>query len=341
MSLAARWAVKVNGRSVTDRMNPYITSIETVDKAGGSADTATLEFDDAEGQCYLPQKGNDVEIEMEDVVVFVGVVDEPESSGTRGGGMTLTVTCTSVDKRGKVKEKQSLHKDDATLEDFLKAVAKKAGITSLKIDQSFKSIKRDWWSTENRNFLQLGRQLAEEFGATFKIRGKTAVFAKRGEGGSPDGGSLPTVRATRFENLITWRIRPAETRQRYAKARLRWYDRKKAKYKKEDVEIGNAPGFDALDIPGAARADQDAAKRGGKGRATESEREGGAGDVTIMLDVTARAEGTCVVSGVRPGIDGPYRIETATHRNTRDGAETQLSIKQPQGSAGSDGRKAK
>jgi phage protein D len=338
MSLATQWSVSVAGIDCSDAMNPYILSIETVDKAGGSSDTATLEFDDAEGQCKLPRKGDPVTITLEGVEVFVGVVDDAESSGSRGGGMTLSVACTSVDKRGKVKERQNLHKDNSTLEEFLKAAAKKAGITSVKVDKAFASIKREWWSTEGRSFLQLGRELAEEFGATFKIRGKAATFAKRGEGGSPGGGSLPSVSVVYGDNLISWRIRPYESRPRYAKARLRWYDRKKAKWKQEDVEVGNQPGSDALDIGGQARADQGAAKDAGKGRKTESEREGGAGDVTILLAVEARAEGTCIVSGVRPGVDGSYRIETATHRVSRGGSETRLSLKQPQGEAGTDSR---
>jgi phage protein D len=59
------------------------------------------------------------------------------------------------------------------------------------------------------------------------------------------------------------------------------------------------------------------------------------------LPVEAQAEGTLVLSGARPGIDGSYRIVSVTHKETRSGgATTSLELKQPTGGAGNDGRKA-
>ncbi|ACA18481.1 late control D family protein [Methylobacterium sp. 4-46] len=339
MVLATAWRVTVNGNDASDAMNPYITAIEVVDKAGGSSDSATLEFDDTDGQVRLPSKGNPVEIALQGVIVFKGVVDEAESSGARGGGMTLSVSCKSVDKRGKTKQKQHKHKDDATLKEFLEQAAKDAGLSGIKADKTLGAIKRPYWSTEGRSFLQLGQELAEEFGATFKIQGNQAVFAARGGGATPGGGTMPSVEATRPGNLISWKITPKETRPRYAKARVRWYDRKEGKWKQEDVEIGASPGApEVFDLPTAPRATKDHATDAGKGRKAESEREGGSGEVTILLEVAAKAEGTCVVSGCRSGVDGTYRIESVTHKVSRSGAETTLSLKQPQGSAGSDER---
>lgn len=341
MVLATSWRVSVNGADASSAMNPYLESIEATDGAGGRADSATLVFDDTEGQVKLPTKGDPVEIELQGVRVFKGVVDSAESSGARGSGMQLTVSCKSVDKRGKVKQRLHQHKDDATLEDFLKDAAKAAGLKGIKVDKKFKSIKRKYWSTDGRHFLQLGQELADEFGATFKIQGDEAVFAARGGGETPGGGTMPTVRAVRGENLLTWRITPKETRPRYAKARVRWYDPQEAKWKTKDVEIGAAPDGPAVeDLPVAPRASEDHAKDAGEGRRAESEREGGSGEVTILLDVAAFAEGTCEVAGTRPGIDGPYRIESRTHSVSRQGATTRLSLKQPQGSAGSDDRSA-
>ncbi|WP_018261371.1 phage late control D family protein [Methylobacterium sp. WSM2598] len=339
MVLATEWRVSVNGTDASSAMNPYLVSIEVTDKAGGSSDTATLEFDDTDGQVRFPSKGSPVEIALEGVTVFKGVVDSAESSGSRGGVMTLSVSCKSVDKRGKAKQRLHKHKDDATLEEFLRDAAKEAGLSGVKVDKQLGAIKRAYWSTEGRSFLQLGQELAGELGATFKIQGDTAVFAARGAGATPAGGTMPSVEATRPGNLLTWRISPKETRPRYAKARVRYYDRKAAKWQTEDVEIGDAPGApEVLDLPTAPRASKDHAKDHGRGRKAESEREGGSGEVAILLDVAARAEGTCVLSGTRPGIDGTYRIESVTHKVTRGSAETTLSLKQPQGGAGEDDR---
>ena len=337
--LSVSWAVTVNGRLMTDRMNPYIERIECTDKAGETSDSASLVFDDSGGQCVLPPKGATIQIELEGTLVFDGFVDQAESVGARGSGMQLNVSCTSVDKRGKAKERQGLHKDDATLEEFLKEAAKKAGIDSVKVDPDLGKMKRPYWSTDGRSFLQLGRELAEEYGATFKIKGKKAVFAKRGNGTAPGGGALPSVSAIRGENLISWRLQPYESRPRFSKVRQRYFDRSEAKWEEEEVEVGSAPGApEAVDLGDAARADKDAAKSAAGGRKTESEREGGSGDVTILLDVGAWAEGTCLVAGLRAGVDGTYRIESRTHVVDRDGSETRLSLKQPQGEAGTDSR---
>lgn len=337
--LSVPWSVTINGRDMSDRMNPYIESIECTDKAGDSADTALLVFDDTDGQCVMPPKGATVAISLGSGIKFEGFVDEAESVAARGSGMQLNVSCTSVDKRGKAKQGLGLHKDDATLEDFLKAAAKEAGIDSVKVDPSFAKIKRPYWSTDGRNFLQLGRELAAEHGATFKIKGKKAVFAKRGDGAAPGGGALPTVQAIRGENVISWRLRPNESRPRFGKARVRTYDRRAAKWEEEEIEIGpSASAPDTADVDPAPRADKDAAKNAAGGRKTESEREGGSGDVTLIYTDEAWAEGTCICQGFRAGIDGTYRIESRIHAVTRKGSETRLTLKQPQGEAGNDSR---
>lgn len=339
MALAVEWAVFVNGLDVSARMNRYIESIEATGNSGGKADSARLVFDDTDGRVMLPPKGAPVEIQIEGRQVFKGYTDAPECIISRGGGQTLEVACSGFDKTGKAKQAINLHKDDCTLKEFLEEAAQKAGIKGIKVDDELGKIKRPYWSARGRNFLHLGQALAEEFGATFKLRADQAVFAKRGEGTVPGGGSTPTITATRGLNLIEARIRPFEGRPRYAKARVRRYDRKKAKHITEDIEIGNAPGGgDVVDILGEGRPDEGSAKDAAKGRKTESEREGGSGSITILIEVDAEPEGTCILSGFRPGADGSYRIETRTHRVTRDGAETSLTVKQPQGDAGTDSR---
>jgi phage protein D len=70
-----------------------------------------------------------------------------------------------------------------------------------------------------------------------------------------------------------------------------------------------------------------------------SDRNKGEGSVVIDGDSGATPEGLCIVVGARPGIDGAYRIDTVDHELSRDsGFTTTLSLKQPQGSAGTDTR---
>ncbi|MDP2358627.1 MAG: late control D family protein [Beijerinckiaceae bacterium] len=340
MAFQVSWSVTVDGASMTDRWNPYLTSIEVSDKDGTASDTANLTFDDSEGQCILPSNGGRVEIELEGVKVFEGTVDEVRSTGARGQGRLLTVSCKGFDSRGKAKEPQDFHKDDATLKEFLEDSAKRAGLKGVRIDPDFAQIKRDYWSADSESFIHLGERIARELGGTFKVRGDTAVLAKRGEGASPAGGAMPSVVGAWGDNLLSWDIAPFVGRPRHTKARVRWFDRNEARWKEEDVEVqGDTPPATAS--PKFTAKDKDTANRRAKGKKSESERDGGEGSVRILLDPTAQAEGTFMLIGARPGIDGEYRISSVTHKCDRSGGSiTALDLKQPKGDAGKDKRSA-
>jgi phage protein D len=87
------------------------------------------------------------------------------------------------------------------------------------------------------------------------------------------------------------------------------------------------------------RADKDEAADAAGDNQKTSERERGGGSVTILGNPMAQPEGTCIVAGVRPGIDGAYKIEGVDHTLSRGGGfETKLDLKHPDGEAGSDSR---
>lgn len=324
------WQVICGGVDATAGWNDYVEAIECSGHAGGKGDDARLVFNNAGARLRAPEKNTPVLILIEGRTRFKGYTDSPESVVSRGGGRTIEVACSAIDKASKVKQGMHLHKDDADLKSFLEAAAKAAGCT-IKVDGDLGGIKRKYWSTRGRDFLRLGTMLAEEFGGTFKLRGREAVFAQRGSGAAPGGGTTPTIYATAGRNLIECRIRPYEGRPRFAKARTRYYDRDEAKWKYKDVEIGDVPGgSDVRRLLGEDRIDDDAAERQGKGAKTESEREGGSGSCTILYDPDVEAEGTCVIEGVDASADGAYRIESWRDRIRRGpGAEQELELKQP------------
>lgn len=345
MPWSVPWSISLDGVPASDSFNPYLISIDVEDRDGGTSDTATLVFDDEGGQMVLPQKGSVVSITLDGVAVFEGKVDEPRSSGSREGGMKLTVTAKGVDTRSKSKQVLDFHKDDCTLEDFLKEAGKRGGVKSVKVDKELGKLKRKFWAADGESFLHLGQRLADELGATFKLKNGQAVFAKRGAGMAPGGAALPSVTAERFVNLLDWDIAPFNARPRFAKARAYYFDRKSAERKQKDVEIGErgagGDGDEVVDVLRFPKADEESADAAAKGRKAESEREGGNGTVTLLLAAEARVEGTLTLIGARPGIDGTYRIVSVHHTLTRDnGGETKLDLKQPQGDAGSDTRGA-
>ena len=161
------------------------------------------------------------------------------------------------------------------------------------------------------------------------------------QGASAAGGSMPTVLATIPGSVISVSIDPSKGRARFKKARARYFDRDSATFITKDVEIeaGDDDSLEVVDEIRGLAADEEQAESFANAHKSDAEREGGDGSIEMDLAVEAQAEGTLILSGARPGIDGTYRIVGVTHRATRSGgATTSLEIKQPQGEAGRDSR---
>lgn len=98
--------------------------------------------------------------------------------------------------------------------------------------------------------------------------------------------------------------------------------------------------FEAPDVtlaPVYSAADADGAEVAAKGKKSDSQRKSGEGSVTVTLMPEARVEGTLIVQGARPGVDGPYRIGGVSHKVDRSGSVTTLELKQPGSGTGSGG----
>lgn len=333
------WRVAVDGSDVSAAMRPYLIDIEITDKDGAASDTCSLTFDDSDGRALLPKDGAKMRVWLQGALKFAGTVDSVRSSGTRGGGRLLKVNAKGFDSRGKVKEPQSFHKDDASLEDFFGQAAKQAGLAGVIVGGQIGSVMRDYWSADSESFLQIGQRLAHEFNATFKVRetdaGDMAVLQPR------DQTPLAAVRGIVGANVISWDIAPFTGRRTSKKGKVKYFDRKEAAFKIEEVEFDLDRDLpDATNAIRATAADRAQARGIGEARKSEAQREGGEGTVEMGLTVEAQAEAPFVLSGARPGVDGTYRIVSVRHKASRSGGSTtSVEIKQPQGGAGKDKRK--
>jgi phage protein D len=261
-------------------------------------------------------------------VVFTGTVDEVGSSGSRGSGRTLSISAKGMDTTKKPKEGQQRHFDDSTVEDILKEAGQTAGVTDVEIDPSLSSIIRKYFEMRDESFIHMGERLAREIGGNFRIQGTKAIMSKRG------GRYTAAVIAAWGRNLHGWDISPSLGRTQYSQMRARWYDSGKAQW--QEAEEDTALSVEARYDHRYAKPDEDEATQQTASDRATSERDAGEGSVTIEGDTSAIPDGLCIVTGARPGIDGPYRIESVTHSYSRGGGfVTQLSLKQPgSGSAG-------
>lgn len=336
--------VSIDGTDVSTNFWSHLISAQIKITDGGESDTCDIVLDDSYGQLKLPREDAEIIVMLSwsdgsGAVMFEGKTDEPESVGARGEGMTLNITARAADMKGDPKKKQQAHKDDAKFGDVAEEWGKKAGL-QVKVSDKLKDKKRPYWSMKNEHFLEWGTRTAQEIGATFKVMGKKAVFVPRNSGQSASGMDLPSVFAVYGQNIITWRITPVLNRPRFNRSVVRWYDQKEAKWKKETVQIqdetARVPFIETRRAP-----NKDQAKDKAESNAEESKRGKGGGTITLDGEPNAQAQATCMVAGIRAGIDGMYRITQATHNFSREnGWTTMLDIENPQGDAGSDTRQA-
>jgi hypothetical protein len=329
----AIYFISIDGQDVTSNFEPYLIRLQIRLTDGGESDTCEISLDDSAGQLKMPRDDADIEVRLQwsdggGAVVFKGKTDEPESQGSRGGGMVMNITARATDMKGKPKEKKTKHKDDATFEETAKEFGKLAGL-NVKVSGELAKKKRDYWALQNESFMAWGTRIAAELGATFKIRGKDAIFVPRNANDSASGQQLPTVQAVYGKNVIDWQIRPTQNRPRYNRSIVRWYDNKEAKWKQETVQISDETARVPL-VDTRKFADQERAKDRAESNAKEVERGKGGGQITIGGEPAAVAQSRCMVSGIRPGIDGTYRITALSHNLSRDnGWTTLLDLDQP------------
>lgn len=340
----ARFAVSIAGTDVTSRIGSDVMSIKIRRASGATADTAEIVLDDRDGHIVMPKPGAEVAISLgwrggAFAVVFEGSIDDsPRSEGARGQGRVLIVTAKSADVRTAIKQPEEKHEDDASLDDVMGRWAKEAGLAGVRISADLGKIQRPYWSMNRESFIAFGQRIAREVGGTFKIMGDQAVMVPRSGGVSASGRALSGIRAAWGENLISWKLTPFRARPPFQSYDVHWYDRKQAKHQRQTVQA-KLKDLKAGALDRFSSADEGAANSRAKSTEAEGERESGGGTVMIDGDPAAEPEAPCTVAGVRPGINGTYRIDSVEDSYDRSGGYvTTLELKQPGGTAGADER---
>lgn len=236
MPTASAYSITVNGSDVTSKFDPVLISMTIKDSDGGKSDSLEITLDDTDGQILLPPVDADIEarlwsLDTGEAVFFRGKTDEPRSHGSRGSGMTISITAHSADMKGEGKHKRHKHKDGGTFKDAASQFGQDAGFT-VQCDDDVGAVERDWWGQSNESFYSWGQRMADEIGATFKVRGTQAVFVSRNS-----SGSLGFVEASRPGNVISWDMTPIVARSSYETSKVRWYDPVEAKWNEESEDI--------------------------------------------------------------------------------------------------------
>jgi len=341
MASKTLYAVYVDSANITSTIDPVLITMRVTDRAGMASDAVSIDLDDTDQQIAFPRHGADMRVLLGKgsglVEVFKGKVDDVRASGARGQGRVLKITAKGLDTKGKAKERKHKHIDKKKISEAIKYVGQDVGITEVTVDKELDE-ERDYYALDNESVMSFAQRLADEIGGTMRIRDNKLVIAKRGAGTTPSGATLPTIAATWGDNLLHYDIVPVTGRARYKTVKSRYFDRKAAKWVdvEEETEDTDAEAAHSHRHPVADAKETKGRNRNSKETAADSK-----GDGTVMIDgdPTARPEGTCIVAGARPGIDGSYKIEGIDHTVGRSGFTTTITLKRPGEGTGKDSRK--
>ncbi len=355
----AVYSITVGGQNVSSVFAPLLIALEIELTEGGETDRCTITLDDSYGQILLPGVGDNVSVTLGwddsgSVVAFQGFTDEPKSagstqadedgaieelisSGDRSSGRTLTITAHSADLTGKIKSPMQAHADDMSFGDVVQQWGQKAGLSSVQVAGALSCVQRKYWGIANENFMAWAARTAREIGANFKIIGGMGIFTPRGGGLSASGQALTGINATWGQNLLSWSIAPVLSRPSFGQFGTRYWDAVLAEWKS-----GTAPGASTgpMHVEQFKAPDQDQAQARSQSNGDEGKRDkGGADTVTINGEPAAQPSASCLVAGVRAGVDGSYTITRVKHHLARSsGFITTLALSQPGDGAGTDGR---
>lgn len=339
--MRASYYIAVGGTDVTGNFTADATDISVTDSSGETADTASISLADDNGHIRLPGIGDPIEIGLgwgAPTFVFEGFVDDVSSSGSRGGGRTLTISAKSADTvKSKIKEPAEKHEDDTTFGAVAKKWGQAAGLGQVIVHGDLAGISRPYWSMNNESFAAWGERQARAMGATFKIVGSRGIFVPRSAGVSATGRPLVAIRAAFGDNLLSWNIKPALGRPQHTEFRSRWFDRRAAEWKDQRKGASYDTSADASLTFRFTEPDEGQSGTRSGSNEKESDRERGGGSVEIVGNPLAQAEAPCQIVGARPGVDGSYTIESVTHKLSRGGGyQSSLTLKRPE--AGADTR---
>ena len=336
--------VVVNGVDYTQRFDPVMKSVEVTDGEGTKSDSASITVADPEGSTFMPEPDAKVEIllghEGQGVALaFRGKVESVRASGSKGGGRELKISAKGLDGKSKAKEPTDRSAENKTFGEVAEEWGRAAGMNGVKIAQSIRNIRREWWGMQNESFLHWFERHADELGGTARISDNEAIMVEAGAGESASGKKLPTITATWGGNIINYDVDPYTARAQQQQTRARFYDREQARWREVQVQVEDTDA-QARSRRTQAASSEGNARQNAQSDRKKSKRKKGGGTVTIIGDATARPEGTLVLAQCREGVDGEYKITSITHSYSKSaGFTTKISFGDSKG--GKDKRRKK
>ncbi|KQZ87184.1 hypothetical protein ASD64_07010 [Mesorhizobium sp. Root157] len=326
----------VDGRNITDLLQPRLIEATVDDGAGFESDGLTIILDNAGDIIARPRK--------KAVVVFGGgfketggairfgtyEVEDAEKTFQR---RTMTIVARAAKIGDTMKERKNRAFDGKTVGEIIEQIAADNGLQPA-ISAKVAGIKVPYRAQLGESDANLLSWLGQRFNAVASAKDGRLVFSRKGDAMTMGGAALPLV-TVGPDDLADECVFRGTARAAYGKVRAYWHDQDEAVRKK--VEEGD--GDLAAEITEPFQ-DEDEAREAVKGRKEGLERE----EETLSLQLwgrpDAQADAELQLDGCDKDADGSWSIETVQHKFSGTSAyTTSIEAKRGDSSAGKSGKK--
>jgi hypothetical protein len=318
------FSIFADGKDVTANLSRTgMLTMNITDGEGLEADALSIEIDDLAGRVEAPRTGailravggykdtgriRDFGLYSVDTVVYTGWPQQ----------ISIEAKAVAAKSLAKQREPKAFKKESfPTYKDVFGDVAKLAGL-NLKISPEIAALANHYEAQADEDANEFLLRIADKLNAAVSIKAMNLVVVPKGEGKSASGQALDRVDVSYGINLIGYSA-TLRDEPKHSEVEATWYDRDKNERTIEIAPTGmTGPKF-LLRTP---FSNPDDAKRAAEAQAKELKRMLGEATFTIDGEPFAQAEAWAAVTGVRPNVDGLWRITTASHSFSATGAYT-------------------
>lgn len=319
--------IEVNGQPVSGVFWSRLINLSVTDRAGGEADSVSIELLDGDPFLAIPEKGATIRVWLgyrETGERYMGsfVVDSVE---LQCAPWRMSITGKAADVREALKAQKTRHWDNKTVGEIVQAIAAEHGLQPV-VSEAVAGIRYEWLGQLDESDLHLLTRLGERHGALVSYKDGRLVFAERGAGASGSGQAM-TVLTVDLSEIVpgSCRVRFSD-RGRHRRVTARYQD--KGEQKRKEVEIEeNADAGPDFALP-ETYANEEEATRAARAKAREQQADSDTVEFTVVGNPDLKAGTPFRLANVRPGVDGlEWTVDPAVHEYSKSGYTTRISGK--------------
>lgn len=316
------FSISANGVDITGNFAGLNMTMTITDGEGLKSDTLQLDIDDAGGMVEAPTTGavlNPIGGYQESGVRDFGlfIVDQVTFEGwpQKISISAKSVAATSLAKEAEPKSYPT--KDYSTYGDIFSEIAGKIGL-GLQMAGELMGLSNPYEAQAEEDGLEFLTRIGEKINASVSVKSSNLVVTVKGSGESASGGALQVISIAPGLNLLSYTVTQSDE-PKFSEVEGTTYDRASNERKTVTESTGmDGPKF-LLRHP---YQDESEAQRAAQSKAKDLKRAQAEATFVIEGEPFAQVEAYAEASGCRPGVDGTWRVKTATHSFSASGAYT-------------------